>query len=332
MERAIDGNWAVVVKGGHATARTHRLCPESRLLLYVNHSPAGEWWRSLFRRTAGSARSPSPLPALFLVLEAAFCMAPGGQAVRRASRSRSRSPSRSDSQLSGALGARSPSARALPPLTAGRGGDRARAEGCPSAPPPGQLEGGQQCCHHRLWWALENRVESCGAERNKFRRAQHSGLAAAAQPPREASGAGGGWKKQARVSPCDLFPRRASARTASPAASPERWHFKCFASTIPRLLNEKKPRMICKDESQSGERLILPILPQTLSSPGSPRRQKPAPQFALMLRTPQGLCLLERRFKTLMEWVVSRKYKFSKINSRRNRKQQNEEGPVVLPT
>lgn len=54
-------------------------------------------------------------------------------------------------------------------------------------------------------------------------------------------------------------------------------------------------------------------------------------QFALMLRAPQGLYLLERRFKTLMEWAVAGKYKFSKINSRRNRKQ-NEVGPVVLPT
>lgn len=57
------------------------------------------------------------------------------------------------------------------------------------------------------------------------------------------------------------------------------------------ILNEKKPRVICTNKSQFGEELILTVLPKTLSSHRGPCRQKPALQFALMLKTQQGLYL-----------------------------------------
>lgn len=49
-------------------------------------------------------------------------------------------------------------------------------------------------------------------------------------------------------------------------------------------------------------------------------------------KTSKGSMLLELRFKKQMEWTILGKYEVSKINSRRNRKQCNVVGPIVIPT
>lgn len=49
-------------------------------------------------------------------------------------------------------------------------------------------------------------------------------------------------------------------------------------------------------------------------------------------KTNKGLILLELGYKKQMKWTILGNYKLSKIYSRRNRKQCDEVGPVVIPT
>lgn len=100
-----------------------------------------------------------------------------------------------------------------------------------------------------------------------------------------------------------------------------------------------------ENESRLGEELILPsFFFQNNSS--SPRHVYSYSKYLLEARsvvfadagdttvdkTSKGSMLLELRFKKQMEWTILGKYEVSKINSRRNRKQCNVVGPIVIPT